>query len=247
MPELIESINHRDYNKISDDLFIIGRNMLLKFNVGLIHMENESLTGYHKEIAYLRNSTPVVNIKRNFDFFFSLENMKEVDGIQKEFVRIGVVEQWALAQLLQSAMDWFRTEQYKDLFARKDNKLVITRRLEPLRIDNLPQGKFIEVEPCIIIFDDIQETPGVRFYLNDRINFCEMTFDRLLGFHSIIANTPMYPTACLLVNYLQRPDYGTNLMEFTNAGLVVHEQEKTVLVRPIKSPTNNRFHNMRGE
>ena len=55
---------------------------------------------------------------------------------------------------------------------------------------------------------------AVRLHINNY--YTDIPLDKFLAFKYIIDTIDMYNSAQLLINYNGRPDYGTNLYEFTN-------------------------------
>ena len=64
-------------DKISDDVYALGPNVILKFNVSLSKTSNNGTRHhFHKEYEYKPNGSPttVVTIKRSFGYYLPFES-----------------------------------------------------------------------------------------------------------------------------------------------------------------------------
>lgn len=96
------------------------------------------------------------------------------------------------------------------------NKLKVLNGYEPIIIDNLPMGKSIKIDPIVVKMGEIDEARGMRIYLNGLDDYIDMTNDRFMGFVYNINSIYLYGAAQNLLNYLQRPEYGTNTTSFNS-------------------------------
>jgi len=113
---------------------------------------------------------------------------------------------------LQEVVGWFTTEQFKNLFVRKDDRIIIPIKVDSI-IAHVSFGQYIEFEPTTAVFNN-EQLIGVRLYLSsDSISFF-MGINTLLSLNYFIETFNMYQSAQLMLNYLGRPDNGTNYMEF---------------------------------
>lgn len=211
-------IRFDQYEKISDDVYQIAFNVILKFNVNLSRTSDAfGRQFYHKEFEYdSKNSNfPLISIKRNFDYYLSIENVRVNDTTNiKEFIRIGVEEIMLLKQMLNQAAQWFTSTEYKDLYVVHNNQLIMTSKIEPLIIEHLPMDKYISIEPwvCTIVEEQV---PGVRMYISDRNNYADIPINRFMGLVYTINTMNMYQSAQLMLSYIGRPEFGFNMTTFT--------------------------------
>lgn len=222
-------INVADYNKITDTIMTIGSNCVLKFNV-ILNSENKNtgeVENFHKEFQYYskRFSKNQYSIFRKFDYFLSIENYVPNDNGFRETIQIGVCEITMAKYLLNSVMEWFLNPDYKDLYSNKDGRLVITREISPKKV--FLRSKYIEIEPIVYIDADNNTDIGVRMYLNSETNYCEMSFSRFCGLHYMIDSFNLYESAIILINYIQRPELGTNLISFIDNNPLDLRKEST--------------------
>ena len=212
---LEEPIEFFKVDKISDDVYALGPNVVLKFNVSLSKVANGKRYHFHKEYEYPSkcNDIPTVaTIKRSFDYFLSIENIQKDEKGNKLFIRIGAQEFMIFKRALDTVTSWYTSEEFKYLYARNRGKLVITNPVPEFTISNLPMQKIITFIPTIIdkgIANDDKE-PGVRMYLGDNSSFIDMDLNRFMGLYYVFTCFNMYQSACIMINYLERPELGTN-------------------------------------
>lgn len=207
------------YDKISDDLCLLGYNTVLRFNVGLSKPTQEGKRyHYHQEYEYSTNkyidTNKLMTIRRQFDFYMSIENLRQNDSGIKEYIMIRIQDIIYVRQMLNLATKWFT--EYDDLFAVKDNKTILLGNVNPIFIDGLASGKYLKLEPTVITYNNDSTTSGIRMYLSAPDNYVDMSIDRFMGLVYLIDSINMYESAQLLLNYLQRPEFGTNLYSFDN-------------------------------
>lgn len=202
------------YNKISDDLCYLGNNSTVKFNISLSHMNKDNnRTCFHSEYMYNTNGENLITIKRKFQYFISIEIFNE--EYNKEYVIIGINDILKLRMGLSKVYEWFNDKQYDNLFGKKNGKLIMLKRVEPIIIDDLPQNKSIIFEPTIIEYSDTENSLGVRICIcNDNFS-TEINLNNLLGFMYQINSINMYECALSMLNYIQRPKFGHNITDFT--------------------------------
>ena len=206
-------IDYIDYEKITDDLYMIGQNLILRFNVSLAKKTNNGERyHFHHEFKYdtdkYTSQKYLASIKRSFDYFLSIENIKD-EGYGKDYVMIGVQNIYSVQSKFKEATKWFMSEEFRNLFVMKKNKMVMIGNPEPIIINNLPLQKVIVLEPVICSYND-QYAPGIRLYISET-NYTDMTIDKYMGLLYLIENINMYESAQLMINYLQRPEFGTNM------------------------------------
>ena len=113
---------------------------------------------------------------------------------------------------LEVVISWFTNEEFKYLFARNKGKLIITNPIPEFIIPNLPMQRVITFVPTIIdkgMANDDKE-PGIRMYLGDDTSFIDMDLDRVMGLYYVFSCFNMYQSAAIMINYLERPEFGTN-------------------------------------
>lgn len=213
--ELVEPMEFFKVDKISDDVFAIAPNIILKFNVSLSKVSNGKRYHFHKEYEYPSHNQDIpslVTIKRSFDYYLSIEGQqKDLDG-NKLFIRIGPTEYFMIKDGLERVISWFNSPEYRNLFMHDNGKLIMTAPIPSHRIDCLPMHKYIDFSPTIIDkgIANADKCPGIRIELGSQSCCVNITLDKLMGLYYIISCFNMYQAALSIVNYLERPEFGTN-------------------------------------
>lgn len=216
MEEVIKRINHDNYEKITDDLMWLSKNWMLRFSV-ILNKKSDKFgrQNYHKEVGYYKESNFCININRSFDYFLLIESTeKDVNGL-KESVAIRVTDMYVLKFKLRQVAEWFTAEHNQGLFAKKNGKIFMPRSVTPIKMVGLMFDKYIEFEPSILNLEN-EQLIGVRIYVNSDVNSLFMDASRFLALKDFIETFNMYQSAQLMLNYLQRPEYGTNMFNIDN-------------------------------
>ena len=216
---MIEAIKltHDNYEKITDELMWLSKDWMLKFTVILNRKTDKfGRQNYHKEVGYYKDNNYCVNINRSFDYFLIIEsNTKDYNGI-KDSVSIRATDMYVLKFKLNAVAEWFTAEHNQGLFAKKDGKIFMPRSVNPIKITGLMFDKYLEFEPSILTLENGEQMIGVRMYVNSDVNSVFMEISRFLGFKDFIETFNMYQSAQLMLNYLQRPEYGENLYDMSS-------------------------------
>ena len=228
MKELCKII-YNDYEKISDICMWLSNDYVLKFTVELNkHNDKYGKSNFYKEIGYTIDEDYRVNINRDFVYYLSIESIKKTLDGNKLNIRIGLNDIYFFKYKLEQAISWYTDKYFENLFARdNNNKIVMTMKPNPIKID-LSFGNYIEIEPSIFTFDNtLEQLTGVRIYLSSDSNSLFMNVNTLFGFKYFIDTFNMYQSAQNMLNFLGRPEYGTNYFEYS----------------PVKSKQNEGFFN----
>ena len=217
--ELIQPIEYLKFDKISDDVYAIGPNFILRFNVSLSKTVNDKRYHFHKEYEYStkRGSESLVTLKRSFDYYLSIENIQKDSNGNKLFIRIGPQEQMIFKKGLEEAISWFTDKKYSKLYAKDKGNLIMLAPIPEFRINNLPMQKYILLTPTIIDkgIANADKEPGIRMEFGDNC-IVEISIDRMMGLYYIISCFNMYQSAITLINYIGRPEFGTNRIVMEN-------------------------------
>ena len=209
------NIEFNKVDKISDDVYTIAPNIILKFNTSLSRINTGKRYHYHKEYEYpskVDDTPTLVTIKRSFDYYLSIENnQKEANG-EKLFIRIGPAEYYIFKKGLEETIAWFTDMKYAKLFTKNRGQIVVMPPVPEFRISNLPMNKYIHLSPTVIDrgMSNMDKEPGVRIELSNPSYYIEISVDRLMGLYYTINSFNMYQCALSMVNYLGRPEFGTN-------------------------------------
>jgi len=224
MPSLIDPLIYSSYEKMTDDLYWISSNLLLRFNVILAHYDKEgNRVGFHKEFKYPTNKTSygyLKSIRRDFDFYLSIENFYRRNGEDRIFIPINVQDIISVRMALQVVFSWYNDKQYEGLYVTKNGKLMMTSPA-PSYIIQMPGANYIEFKPIILEkktgVDD--KEPGVFMGINDN-DGSRLTLRNFMGLKYLIDSINMYEVALLMLNYLGRPEFGSFMYSFSSEDTV---------------------------
>ena len=213
MPEMCNLI-HNDYDRISDKVMWLGFGAVLNFNVDLFFQRKDGVStekikeNFHREFIYRTSQDAPYRVKilRDFNYYFTIEcNSKDI----KERAIIGPEQIYFLIFNIKKVIKWFIGENgVNTIFSRKDGKLFIPTHPEPIRV-NLAFGNYIEFEPAIDTSSGY-EMIGVRTFINNDGVFFFMNSDTVFSLYQMLSTCNMYVLAQNMLNYIGRPEYGTN-------------------------------------
>lgn len=202
----MEPIEFLNYERMSDDLYYLGPNVVLRFNVGLASYRDGKRYFFHREFEYEKNGSKVTTIRRSYDYYLSLENLTD-KGDGKEYIIICVRDYYRFKSCIEECIKWFTDKKYKSLFVQSDNNLVVAPPIPNIEINSLPGGKYIRCDPAVIEYGQTinDKQPGVAITLSNPNNFVNMTLDNLMGLYYIISNVNMVMMAQNMLAYLSPP------------------------------------------
>lgn len=205
-------MDRTNYEKITDDIMIIANKVILRMNVALSHYntENKRFT-FHREVQYFSQKTNsnLVNIKRNFDYYLTIEHI-----INKDYIRIGITDIFKLQHALNEAYKFFIDSKYENLYVKKDGELILYMNVDPVIITGLSMDKYLKFEPCIYVDFRGESQMGLRMYLSSESSYCDISINRLEAFIYTINNINLFQSAQLMINYFEKPELGYNLYSF---------------------------------
>lgn len=195
----MEPIQFIKYDRITDDLYYLGKNVVLKFTVGLAYYKDGERYFFHNEYEYQRENQNVVSIKRRYDYYLALEN-SSIEN--KEFIIIAPKDFIKFRKAIQTALSWFQDTKYSKLYATNKGKLIMTSPIPSCEINSFPGGKYIKLDPVIIDFGIAKEDkqPGVCLTLSDPNNYVNMSVDTLTGLDYILSCVNMISMAQSMIS-----------------------------------------------
>lgn len=220
---MIDPMEFMKYDKISDDVLVLGPNAVLKFNVSLSKMSGDKRYHFYKEFEYPSKSKEfprLVTIKRSFDYYLSIENVqKNKTTDSKAFIRIGVSDLYRLRSQLEEVYRWIFDKKFKSLYATSRGKLILTNPIPESILGGYPQNKFLRFIPTVIGKDGFPDEKGIELTLSDYNNYVIMNIDRFMGLYYTIINFNMYQCAQSMVGYLGFPSDHTHTRISMDSGL----------------------------
>lgn len=210
-------IRQPQYDKLCDKVMYLGYNTVLRMNVLLSRANKDGTRNhYHHEYKYSSSkyidTNELMTLRRDFDYFLSIENIRNENGY-RETINIRIQDMMYVRDQINQAGQWFRM----DLFGKKNNKLVMLGKVEPIFITKLQFDKYLKLEPIIIKYEDGNECTGVRMSLSSDNDFVDINLDTFMAFTYTINTIDLFASAQRMLNYLQRPEYGYNLYTFSNS------------------------------
>ena len=199
------------YEKISDDIFHMGKYLMIKICATLARTANGTRYFFYKEYEYQMNRIRKVSVKRSFDYYISIEEMAKHKNRDKLFIRIGPAEYYGFMDMIQEAMKWFTRSKYSKLYAKKGAELVFASSTIPSKtLSGLPMGISITLAPDIM--DAGKEfKPSVKIIVDTGREILDyyMTVDNLFGIYGALVNYNMFMSAQSMIGSLGIP-LGTN-------------------------------------
>lgn len=212
-------LTHDNYDKISDRVMWLGNGASLFFTVELFYNRKDFYTGskirenYHKEVLYKNNDYDSYRVKiiREFNYYFSIElNKKDY----KESIRIAANNIYFVIFNLNKVIKWFTGEDgVNKVFNTKNGKLFIPTHPESIKV-NLSFDQYIEFEPAVCNINGY-DTIGVNVFLNNDAFYFFMSSSDTFSLLQMLNTCNMYMMAQNMINYLGRPEFGTNAFDMT--------------------------------
>ena len=217
-------IHFIDYDKLSDDVLYLGSKLYLRMNVSLSRKQEPDMRYYyHKEFSYDSpySKNKLFSIKRSFDYYLSFDKAD-----LRNVIIIRPQDMIVLQRGLDRVVLWFEDKDHNAFYVK--SKKLIVKKQTPVVIDGLASNGYIEFQPIVLLNEnDNKQTPGVRLTMGREDCFADITVDKLYGLVYTIKTFRLYEAAQNLLNYLGRPEFGTNLVEIDN-GEVVPKNEDTM-------------------
>ena len=237
--------NFIDYDSIADRICYFD-NYVLSFVVRLAKKDKDgNRSHYHKEFQYnapYLNTSQVIAIKRQYDYYYTIERFNLEGGEDKNYIQIRAMN----IIMLQNILNNMTTILFNDSnWAIKNKRLILKGQFEPLVLTNLPMDKWISFTPIVYESIDGMFSKGVRMILSDSSQICDMTIDKFMEFTYYITSIPMTVAAQTLLNYLPM-EMGTNLVTFDSP--YIQQQNENKKYEGVKAPNrisyfdkNNKF------
>lgn len=231
---MVRPIEFLDYDKITDLIYELGQKTILELVVSLSRKNETTLDRYHfhREFKYdsKYSSRKMISIKRSFDYYLLLSK----SDIKESGVMIRVQDLYLVISRFQEALKWFETAGIFSIKAGTKDMYIKTKQ-QSILIPNLAAGKYIQLDPVVIVWENTgEQIQGIRLTLGHPSVFTDVPINKFYGLVYILTNLDIYGAAQNMVNYLQRPEYGTNIKEFENNSFLETPQEKDTMTENLK-------------
>lgn len=202
-------IQYIDYDKLSDDVLFLGDDLYLRMNVTLSNKSDDKRYHFHKEFKYSSkySESGLISIKRSYTYYLTLDRKTTPGG----GVMIRAQDMIILREKLNEVATWFTDT---TVFGKRGSKL-IAKKVKPVVISGLANGKFLEFDPIVIVYENTgAQSPGVRITMGSvQSAWADIDVERFFALLYTINSFDMYLAAQNLINYLGRPNFGMNMYE----------------------------------
>lgn len=237
---MIKGVEYIDYDKLSDDLCWLGSRCIVRL---VVKLANKNKDGYrnhfHKEYKYPTtyvDKREAITIRRSFSYYISIDCL---DYAQSS-IMITVNDMIMLRTKLNEAFSWF----YDRTFALKNDKMIILEKKHPVVVDGLVGGKCLKFEPIIFTDKDDIQSKGIRITFNESHIYADIPANVFSGFVYLMNSINIFSEAQNLINYMGRPDFGTNLLTYERSEYVGQEEPKPQIKKRQIPVNRSRFTDM---
>lgn len=213
------------YNRMSDDIYWLTNYVVIRMNVALYRKNSKGERKFfYREYEYSIGNQSMVTIRRAYDYYITIDSTYKDN---KESVMIAPKDYPRFKILLDTVVKWFTDKKYKGLFAKSNNKLVLTSPIPEAEINGLPNAKSIRCDPIVISYGETiaDQFPGVRFTFGNYS--ADLTIDQLMGFHNLINEFNMLLSAQLMLSSIPVP-FGTNRIKLDDGPSVNYFRNTTL-------------------
>lgn len=214
---MFEHIVYEDIETISDIVMHLGYSTYLKMNVRLGHKDkdNERQTfakGYIiSSDRYKYPSPQVLSIKRNFDYYLTIEQWDNPDL----YMQIRPAKMLIVQHVFKEASKWLLDP---DLWKQENNKVVLAKHVDPISIPDMqPDNKTITLSPIPIEFNNGYYDRGIRLTIGNIDNFVDIAVDNYMGLIYCLSTIDMYGAAVAMINSIpvyEEPRFVQNLINY---------------------------------
>lgn len=194
-----------DYNKIVDELLILGDGGSIQMNVMLYNrnMKGEKKS-FHTEYVMKDKTGFNITLKRKYNFYLSIN--KSYDNA---YCIITLADMILVKSNLERVAKWFEN----GVFFQKDGHYHIMKQKQKRNIEILlsAEQKTISFTPIVISKSDEREFVGVEMDLYGKSTI-DLTVDRFFAMKYLFDTIDMFTLASNMLNYISRPENGTNMI-----------------------------------
>ena len=242
--------NGMEFDSIVDDVLHLGSGLYLRMCVKLSKKNKDGNRDYfHKEYRYKSKYIDQEysrTIKRSFDYYLLLEKKKYNDGDVDCYIQIRPMNMIVLKSILTKCGAWLYNN---EIFRLRDGKMSLAKKVDMVKVYGFSLDKWLGIEPTIVYYENTNTyDKGIRLYLSSESKFIDITGNNFMALCYTIGNFDLYGTAINLLNYLGRPEEGTNLYTIKDESFINEDLEGAVVSNtnrkiniPPKEPTKKSF------
>lgn len=232
---MVNNIEYSDYDAIQDDIFSSFDGFFIKLNVKLYRTNsNRELVPFHTEFKRNTKINNEVNfrgimIKRRFEprLILGIQN-KEYGTTQSIYLYYTHMIQ--IQSMFRTIIEYMINQ--NNWIATKDGKL---KPKSPMPLTTpINNYSYITVSPIAYEYADGRVTQGMRITIGEESCFADCGIDEAYAIYYILQNFNLYEAGQNLINYLGRPEFGTNLTEFEGTREEVISAPTDIYVKPTK-------------
>lgn len=221
---------YMEYDSIIDDIYNLGKGLFLRMCVKLSNKDKNGNRNYfHKEYRYPSkyiDQSYNRTIKRSYDYYLLLEKKSYADNDIDCYIQIRPNNMIFIQSMLNSGINWLMDDK---LYKVKDRRLIIINKPNMVKSIGLPMGLWLGIEPCVIYYENNDTyDKGIRLFLSSEDKFIDISGDSFFGLVYTLSTFNMYECSINLLNYLEKPEMGTNLLTFENESFINNEIEDGV-------------------
>lgn len=230
------------YSKITDDMMLLGTNMIVRMNVILYsNSEKYGRKYYYREVQYLDRTMeiPTRKISRSFEAFLSIENLKAVNTHKEFFVIRGRDIEFMRLILIPTLENMLTT--YNEMYEFRKGKLYLTNpKVANVNLGTEEFPKVLTFRPAIRkLYSDKLEPVLMVMINNDEQTASYVSYSTMFGFLYLIRTLQLDTYGAIMINSLGRPPLGSYLFDMSG-GLITETEPSHFDNKPkqISSNTN---------
>lgn len=223
------------YNKITDDLMMLGTNMVVRMNVMLYSSsEKKGRKSFYSEVQYIDPRSGMITRKmhRGYDAYLSIETLRAVNGFKEYTILRGKeIEMIRSSGGLDIISDM--TVNCSNFYEERNDKIYLTKNIGKEVRTNTEKKQTLTLIPTLTQKFNDELEPTVDIVLNNNVKVASTaSWNQLYGLIYILRNVDIYTYAATMMNFIPRPDVGTNIY---NMVPTYEEANKYGYKRPVKT------------
>ena len=231
------------YNKITDDLMMLGTNMVVRMNVMLYSSsEKKGRKSFYSEVQYIDPRSGMITRKmhRGYDAYLSIETLRAVNGFKEYTILRGKeIEMIRSSGGLDIIADM--TVNCSNFYEERNDKIYLTKNIGKEIRMNTEKKQTLTLIPTLTQKFNDELAPTVDIVLNNNVKVASTaSWNQLYGLIYILRNVDIYTYAATMMNFIPRPDVGTNIY---NMVPTYEEANKYGYKRQVKTFKKNKSYN----